>query len=153
MEIIDGKKVSAACREEIKQELTSLGKKVGLAVLLVGNDKASEIYVRNKENACKEVGIQSYPFIFDENADEQSIIQTIIACNQNPDIYGILVQLPLPERLDAAKILSYIDPKKDVDGFSRYQMGKLLLGEDCLVSCTPQGILQLLDAYHIPVAG
>ncbi len=153
MTIIDGKKVSAKIREELKKEVLSLHKKIDLAVILVGDNKASTIYVNNKEKACAEVGITSRPFILPEQTTEEDLRRIIEELNNDKDVYGILVQLPLPKHLNERKILSYIAPDKDVDGFSAYQMGKLLLGEDCLVSCTPQGIMRLLEEYDIPLEG
>lgn len=153
MKIIDGKLVSAAIRNDLKNEVAAMQKTIGLAVILVGDDPASCVYVKNKEKACAEVGVTSYKFAFPADSTEKEIEEKINELNAAPNINGILVQLPLPKHLNERKILSFIDPKKDVDGFSPYQIGKLLLGEDCLVSCTPQGIMQLLSYYDIPVAG
>lgn len=153
MKIIDGKLVSAAIRNDLKNEVAAMQKTIGLAVILVGDDPASCVYVKNKEKACAEVGVTSYKFTFPADSTEKEIEEKINELNADPNINGILVQLPLPKHLNERKILSFIDPKKDVDGFSPYQIGKLLLGEDCLVSCTPQGIMQLLSYYDIPVAG
>ena len=153
MKIIDGKLVSAAIRNDLKNEVAAMQKKIGLAVILVGDDPASCVYVKNKEKACAEVGVTSYKFTFPADSTEKEIEEKINELNADPNINGILVQLPLPKHLNERRILSFIDPKKDVDGFSPYQIGKLLLGEECLVSCTPQGIMQLLSYYDIPVAG
>ena len=153
MKIIDGKHVAASIRSQLHEEIASLPKKIGLAVILVGDDPASCVYVNNKEKACQEVGITSYKYTFPADTTEKELEATINELNKNNDINGILVQLPLPKGLDERRILGFIDPRKDVDGFSPYQIGKLLLGEDCLVSCTPQGIMQLLSYYNISVTG
>ncbi len=157
MVIIDGKKISASIRAELKDQITKIteqGKQIGLAVIIVGHDAASEVYVRNKIIACAETGITSYHYELDENVTETEVISLIRELNLNNDVYGILVQLPLPKHLNKDKILSAIDPKKDVDGFSAYQAGKLFLGErDALVSCTPKGIIELLKAYNVNVDG
>ncbi|MBO4539406.1 MAG: bifunctional methylenetetrahydrofolate dehydrogenase/methenyltetrahydrofolate cyclohydrolase FolD [Clostridia bacterium] len=153
MILIDGKKISDNIRQELTKEVKKLQKNVGLAVLIVGEDPASKVYVRNKEKACEQIGIKSYRYAFPAETTEEELKETITKLNQDPAVSGILVQLPLPKHLNERKILGFIAPEKDVDGFSPYQIGKLLLGEDCLVSCTPQGILRLLNAYNIPIAG
>ncbi len=153
MILIDGKKISDNIRQELTEEVKKLQKEVGLAVLIVGEDPASKVYVRNKEKACEQIGIKSYRYAFPAETTEQELKETITKLNRDPAVSGILVQLPLPKHLNERKILGFISPEKDVDGFSPYQIGKLLLGEDCLVSCTPQGILRLLKAYDIPIAG
>lgn len=153
MQLIDGKKISAELREKIKKQIKDHCISVGLAVILVGDDPASKVYVSNKEKACADVGIRSYRYLFDAAVEEKEILDKIRELNSDDSIHGILVQLPLPKHLNERKILNCIDPKKDVDGFSPYQIGKLLLGEDCLVSCTPQGIIRLLDAYDIDISG
>ena len=153
MILIDGKKISDNIRQELTEEVKKLQKEVGLAVLIVGEDPASKVYVRNKEKACEQIGIKSYRYAFPAETTEEELKETITKLNRDPAVSGILVQLPLPKHLNERKILGFITPEKDVDGFSPYQIGKLLLGEDCLVSCTPQGILRLLKAYDISIAG
>ncbi len=153
MQLIEGKVISDKIRNQLKEKIQKISKPIGLAVILVGDDPASKVYVRNKANACQQVGIQSYMYNFPADASEEEIATKIKELNENKDVYGILVQLPLPKHLNERKILDYISPKKDVDGFSPYQIGRLLLGEECLVSCTPQGILMLLDAYNIDITG
>ena len=153
MILIDGKKISDNIRQELTEEVKKLQKEVGLAVLIVGEDPASKVYVRNKEKACEQIGIKSYRYAFPAETTEEELKETITKLNRDPAVSGILVQLPLPKHLNERKILGFIAPEKDVDGFSPYQIGKLLLGEDCLVSCTPQGILRLLKAYDISIAG
>lgn len=156
MILIDGKKVAAELKSDLKKELEpfiAAGKTCGLAVIIVGEDPASKVYVRNKINSCREVGIKSFSYELPEDVSEKEIIDIIDKLNDDKDIYGILVQLPLPKHLDERKILSKIDPKKDVDGFSPYQTGKLLLGEKCFPSCTPSGVMQLLKYYSVPLSG
>ena len=154
--IINGKQISDNIRLEIKNQITklnNLGKQVGLAVIIVGNDPASEVYVRNKINACKETGILSYHYELPESTTQKEILDLIDSLNINPNIHGILVQLPLPKHLDKDIILNRIDVAKDVDGFSAYQSGKMFLGEPALISCTPKGIIELLKAYKIDIVG
>ncbi|MGN1042577.1 MAG: bifunctional methylenetetrahydrofolate dehydrogenase/methenyltetrahydrofolate cyclohydrolase FolD [Christensenellales bacterium] len=154
--IIDGKKVSSEIKMQLKEKVSALsasGKECGLAVIIVGDNPASRVYVRNKIASCAEIGIKSYHYELPENADAETVKGIIRELNGNKSVYGILVQLPLPQHLNEREILAVIDPKKDVDGFSSYQMGKLVLGEKCFLSCTPQGIMELLHAYDIPVEG
>ncbi|MBR1625281.1 MAG: bifunctional 5,10-methylenetetrahydrofolate dehydrogenase/5,10-methenyltetrahydrofolate cyclohydrolase, partial [Clostridia bacterium] len=156
MILIDGKEVSASIRNEIKQEVEKIhqnGKQIGLAVIIIGEDPASKIYVNNKVKACHETGITSYHYELPEDVSQEEILRLINTLNQNADVNGILVQLPIPKHLDKDVILTAIDPKKDVDGFSAYQSGKTFLGEKSLVSCTPQGIIALLKYYNIEISG
>ena len=155
MILIDGKEVSASIRNEIKQEVEKIhqnGKQIGLAVI-IGEDPASKIYVNNKVKACHETGIASYHYELPEDVSQEEVLRLINTLNQNADVNGILVQLPIPKHLDKDVILTAIDPKKDVDGFSAYQSGKTFLGEKSLVSCTPQGIIALLKYYNIEISG
>ena len=154
--LIDGKAVAAQVKQRLKteaEELAKKGKTCGLAVIIVGEDPASKIYVRNKIASCNEVGIQSFCYEFPANAQEEEIIERIVELNGDQNVDGILVQLPLPKHLNERKILSYIDVEKDVDGFSPQQIGKLLLGERCLPSCTPAGVMELLRAYDVQIEG
>ena len=156
MILIDGKEVSASIRNEIKQEVERIhqnGKQIGLAVIIIGEDPASKIYVNNKVKACHETGITSYHYELPEDVSQEEILRLINTLNQNADVNGILVQLPIPKHLDKDVILTAIDPKKDVDGFSAYQSGKTFLGEKSLISCTPQGIIALLKYYNIEISG
>lgn len=156
MILIDGKEVSASIRNEIKQEVEKIhqnGKQIGLAVIIIGEDPASKIYVNNKVKACHETGIKSYHYELPEDVSQEEVLRLINTLNQNADVNGILVQLPIPKHLDKDVILTAIDPKKDVDGFSAYQSGKTFLGEKSLVSCTPQGIIALLKYYNIEISG
>ncbi len=155
--IIDGKLVSSEIKKNIKDEVIKIsedyGKVPGLAVVMVGDNPASAVYVRNKEKACECTGIKSYLYQFPENTEEEVVVNLIHELNKNDNINGILVQLPLPKHLNENYILSQIDPNKDVDGFSAYQMGKLVLGFDALTACTPTGIMALLDFYNIDLDG
>ncbi len=156
MAIIDGKRVSDLIRDELKDEITKIneqGDTIRLAVIIVGNDPASEVYVRNKIKACEYVGIESLCYTFPENVSEKELLSLIDKLNKDESVYGILVQLPLPKHLNKEKILNQIDVCKDVDGFSAYQAGRLFLGENALVSCTPKGIIELLHRYNIDLEG
>lgn len=155
--IIDGKLVASEIRKGLKSEVDSIrteyDKVPGLAVIIVGNNPASEVYVRNKEKACAEIGIRSLRFSLLEDVSEKEILDIISELNSDPDVNGILVQLPLPKGLDENKILSAIDVNKDVDGFSAYQTGRLTLGQEALTSCTPTGIMELLKYYNVDLTG
>lgn len=152
--IIDGKALALSIREEIKNEIASFGdNKPGLAVILVGEDPASAVYVRNKEKACEEVGITSYSYRLPATATQVEVEDLVKNLAEDKKITGILVQLPLPRGLDESKILSLIPAEKDVDGFSSVNVGKMLLGEDCLVACTPHGIIKLIKYAGVDIAG
>lgn len=156
MQIIDGKALSAKYREKLKSEIQSLksrGITPGLAVILVGDDPGSQVYVRNKIKACEELGITGFECRYPADTDEKTVIAKIEELNENPDCDGILVQLPLPRHLDERKILSYIDVKKDVDGFSAYQAGLLCLGTPDLLPCTPHGVIELIKSTGVEIAG
>ncbi len=156
MQILDGKALSLKIREEVKKEVEELktnGITPGLAVILVGNDPASQTYVKMKAKACKMTGIYSITHEMPEDISEEEIIETIEMMNKNPNIDGILVQLPLPKHIDTTKILEVIDPKKDVDGFHPYNFGRLNQGLDSFVPCTPLGVMELLKEYNIDVKG
>ena len=154
--VIDGKKVAAQIKSQLNIEVEEFkrnGGECGLAVIIVGENPASKIYVRNKIASCVEVGIKSYHYELPEEVDEEEVINLIEELNENKEVYGILVQLPLPKKFNERRVLAAINPEKDVDGFSSYQMGKLVLGEECFPSCTPRGISELLHAYNIPLEG
>jgi len=163
-EIIDGKKIAAEIREEIRREVEGLketsGKVPGLAVVLVGNDPASEVYVRMKEKACRQAGIASFEHRLSARSAPDKLLQLIDGLNQDPRVNGILVQLPLPGQFEEGKIIEAISPEKDVDGFHPVNAGKLLLGEEGFLPCTPRGIMELLkrsgrlpDGKHVVVVG
>ncbi len=155
--VIDGKATAAAIRHELKEQVATelaKGKRApGLAVILVGDDPASQVYVRNKERACAEVGITSIPHILPSTTTQAELLNLIAKLNTQDDVDGILLQLPLPDGLDAQACLLAIDPKKDVDGFHPENVGKLSLGLPCFVSCTPAGVMELLERYNISPSG
>ena len=152
--ILDGKKVSEKILNQVKTNVESMDKKPHLAVILVGDNEASKIYVRNKQRAAEKVGIVSTVIEFSENISESELLDKINELNNNNDITGILVQLPLPAHIDKNKIIVAISPKKDVDGFTPENVGKLAIGlEPYFYPATPQGIIMLLDEYNIPIEG
>lgn len=154
---IDGKLVSQSIREEIKKETASLfasfSKVPKLAVILVGNNPASQTYVASKGKAAIECGFEYEDFILDENTSEKELIELVEKLNKDESINGILVQLPLPKHLNEEIVINTIIPEKDVDGFSPYNTGLIAIGEDCLKPCTPAGILELLKYYNISTVG
>ncbi|PKN31829.1 MAG: bifunctional methylenetetrahydrofolate dehydrogenase/methenyltetrahydrofolate cyclohydrolase FolD [Deltaproteobacteria bacterium HGW-Deltaproteobacteria-18] len=157
MHIIDGKKTAAIIRQELKDQVAVLtarhGRAPGLAVILVGGDPASQVYVRNKERACEDVGIISKGFRLPEDIPQAQLEDTIMFLNNDPSIDGLLLQLPLPKGLDSQRCLDLISPSKDVDGFHPVNMGRLALGLPCLRSCTPAGIMTLMERHGIDVSG
>lgn len=153
MTLLDGKLISAEIRGELREEVSRMQKKPGLAVVLVGNDPASEIYVKGKIRACEEVGIVSHTYRFSRNSLQEEVENLVSSLVKRNDIDGILVQLPLPEGLDSDRILQLIPPEKDVDGFSAVNLGKIALGENGVSACTPRGVMELLARYHIDVKG
>lgn len=156
MTILDGKSLSLKIQKNVKQEAELLRKNEitpGLAVILIGDDPASHAYVKMKEKACDETGIYSILHKMPSSISEEKILETIEMMNKNPNIDGILVQLPLPSHVDATKIIEAISYKKDVDGFHPYNVGRLVAGLDGFVPCTPLGVMKLLDEYNIDVKG
>ena len=155
---IDGKAFSQVILEKIREEHNQLkekyGKQAGLAVVIVGNNPASQVYVRNKMKACENVGFYSENIELDENISEEELLQEINKLNKNDRINGILVQLPLPSHINELKIIDRISPEKDVDGFHVANIGKMVIGDETgFLSCTPYGIMQLLEEYKIEIAG
>jgi len=157
MVLIDGKKISGQIRNRLAEEVQELNKKTGktpgLATVLVGDDPASAVYVRNKNKICGELGFQSFEQKLSADTSEEQLLQLVGELNSNKNIHGILVQLPLPDQIDSEKILQAIDPKKDVDGFHPVNVGKLVVGNALLTPCTPTGIIELLDHYDIEISG
>ena len=156
MELINGKELAKKIRGELKIEVDELRKKgiiPKLAVIMVGNDKASEVYVRNKSKACNEIGIEFEEFLLDSNIKQEELINLINELNARKDIHGILLQSPIPEHLNIREAFNTIDYAKDVDGFNPINVGKLSIGEDCFISCTPHGVVKMLEEYNIPVEG
>lgn len=156
MKILDGKAVSLKVKESVKvraEELKKFGVEPTLAVVLVGEDKASQTYVRAKEKACNEYGIKSVAHRLSENTTQNELLALINVLNLDDSIHGILVQLPLPKHIDTNVVLAAIDPQKDVDGFHAVNVGKLVSGLDGFVPCTPLGVMEILKEYGIEVAG
>ena len=154
--IIDGKQISKDIKEELKQEvaeLASQGRKCCLAVIQVGNDPASSVYVGNKKKACAYIGIESLAYELPEETTEEELLSLIEKLNADTQVHGILCQLPLPKHIDEDKVIKAISPKKDVDGFHPQNVGALVIGEQGFVSCTPAGIIQLLKRSNIEIEG
>ena len=156
MEITDGKELAGTIRTELKQEVENIKKKgvqPKLAVIMVGEDKASAVYVRNKSKACNEVGVEYEEFLLPTETTMDKLLGLIETLNQDTNIDGILLQSPIPKHLDIDEAFRAIDPGKDVDGFHPVNVGKLSLNQDCFVSCTPFGIIKMLETYHVPIEG
>lgn len=154
--IIDGKKISAEIKEELKQEVAKFkeqGKEAALAVIQVGNDPASSVYVRNKKRACEYIGIGSLSYELPEETSEEELLKLIADLNAKQEVSGILVQLPLPSHMDEDKVIRAIDSTKDVDGFHPQNVGALVIGQKGFVSCTPAGIIELLKRSGVEIAG
>lgn len=154
--IIDGKALALKLREEIAREAADLkdqGIVPGLAVVLVGTNPASQIYVKNKRSACEKVGIASFDYDLPENVAETDLINLITGLNSDPKIHGILVQLPLPSHINDRHALESIDPAKDIDGFHPINIGRLTIGEPCIRACTPAGCMYLIDSTGIDLIG
>lgn len=155
--IIDGKALASKLRIELAQKVDSYkaerGEQIGLAVVLVGEDPASQVYVRNKIKACEEVGIKSYAYYLDVMSSQSQVEELIRSLAEDTKVHGILVQLPLPAHLDANPILKLIPRAKDVDGFSAENLGRLCMNEECLVACTPGGVMQMFKDEGIELKG
>ncbi len=156
MQILDGKALAAKIRKKAADDVAALKNKgvtPGLAVVLVGDDPASHTYVKMKERACEETGIYSIVHKMPIDISEEKILETIAMMNQNPNIDGILIQLPLPAHIDTQKVLDAVSPDKDVDGFHPCNVGKLVLDINCFAPCTPLGVMKLIDEYDINPKG
>ena len=154
--IIDGKELSKKIRGQVKEEVEKLKLKgiyPKLAVIMVGEDEASKVYVRNKSKACNEVGIEYEEFILNENIEMQELLNLIRELNERQDIHGILLQSPIPKHLDIYKAFETIDFRKDVDGFNPINIGRLALNRQTFISCTPYGIMKILEEYKINLKG
>ena len=154
--LIDGKKISNQIKDELKDEVAALkeqGKQVTLAVIQVGEDPASTVYVGNKKKACAYIGIQSQAYELAETITEKELLELIDKLNGDEEVNGILVQLPLPEHINEDRVIRAIDPAKDVDGFHPQSVGQLSIGQKGFVSCTPAGIIQLLKRENIAIEG
>ena len=156
-EIIDGKLVSAKVREQIKLEVADFTKErgyaPGLAVILVGNNPASAVYVRNKHKACLDTGITSYQIELPEDTSEEELLSKIDELNRDSKVHGILVQLPLPKHISEEKVIGSISPDKDVDAFHPANVGKIMIGNYTFLPCTPAGVMELLSSYGVDVCG
>ena len=155
-QLIDGKKISQEIKDELRQtvsELKAQGKEGALAVIQVGSDPASSVYVRNKKRACEYIGIRSESYELPEQTSEDELLALIDRLNRDPKINGILCQLPVPAHMDEDKIIRAIDPAKDVDGFHAQNVGALVIGQQGFISCTPAGIIQLLKRSGVETAG
>ena len=155
-QILDGKQLAAQVRAEVKRKVEALarrGIRPGLAVILAGENPASRVYVRNKIRACEETGVRSSAVELPESVTESELLKRVRALNQDASVHGILVQLPLPKHVNAARVLEAVSPAKDVDGFHEANLGALLAGEPRLVPCTPAGVMRLLEHAAIPLAG
>lgn len=157
MNLIDGKKISTKFRKQLAKEIEQLkeefGKVPGLAVVLVGDNQASQTYVSSKEKACRSVGIYSESYQLPRDTNEEDLIKLIDSLNKKDMIHGILVQLPLPNHIDEKKIIERINPQKDVDGFHPINIGNLVIGDEGFISCTPYGIIKLLEEEGIDIEG
>lgn len=154
--IINGKELAAKIRLNLKEEVEKLKQEnifPKLAVIMVGNDKASEVYVRNKSKACNEIGIEFEEFLLPEETKREELLNLIQTLNERADVHGILLQSPIPKHLDIREAFNAIDYRKDVDGFHPINVGKLAIGEDSFVSCTPAGVMKMLKEYDIEVQG
>ena len=151
--LLDGKQLSKKIKKELKDEVSSLSIKPTLAIVLVGNNPASEIYVKNKLKSAKYCGINTSLIIFEETITQEKLISEIHNLNNNEIYHGIIVQLPLPKHINEQKIINAIDPKKDVDGFGILNKGKLFSGLNSIESATPKGIIRLLEEYNIEIKG
>lgn len=155
-EIISGKETAAKIRERLRKQIDQLresGYQPGLAVVIVGDDPASQVYVRNKEKACKEVGIAAQTFALPKETTQQELMALIDTLNARSDVHGILVQLPLPRHLDEHQVINAILPEKDVDAFHPVNVGKIMIGDFDYVPCTPAGVMALLEEAQIDVSG
>ena len=154
--ILDGKSLAAQIRADVKREVAALsqrGIRPGLAVILAGEDPASRVYVRNKVRACEETGVRSELFELPASVSEEALIDRVLALDDDEDVHGILVQLPLPKHIDAQKVLAAVSPTKDVDAFHALNLGALLEGHPRLLPCTPAGVMRLIDHAGVPLAG
>jgi len=154
--IIDGKKISSEIKDELKEKIAELslnGVQITLAVIQVGNDPASTVYVGNKKKACEYVGIRSLSYELPESTTQEELLELVSKLNEDSSVNGILVQLPLPRHIDEDTVIQTIDPNKDVDGFHPINVGKLSIGQRGIISCTPAGIIQLLKRSNISIEG
>lgn len=155
-EIISGKLVSEQVKNRVKAEAEKLkeqGVNIGLAVVIVGNDPASRVYVNSKKKACEYVGFNSYEYALDENITQQELLDLVEVLNNDRKVNGILVQLPLPKHIDENAIINAISPEKDVDAFHPFNVGKIMIGDFAFLPCTPAGVMELIDSTGVEIAG
>ena len=150
---MDGKEVSAAVKQQIADKVKCIGIKPGLAVIIVGDDPASRIYVNNKKKACEFCGFLSEEYSLAGDTSEQELLELIRQLNDREDIHGILCQLPLPKHIDEKAVISCISPEKDVDAFNDVNVGKIMIGNYSFLPCTPAGVMEMLDYYNIDITG
>jgi methylenetetrahydrofolate dehydrogenase (NADP+)/methenyltetrahydrofolate cyclohydrolase len=151
--ILDGKKTAESLIKKIAGEVAAINEDITLALIMVGKNPASQVYVRNKIKACDEAGIRVKDYFLDEKIPQKELLKIIAECNADPKIHGILVQLPLPSHLNESEIINAIDPLKDVDGLTIVNQGKLMVGSDAIAPATPKGVITLLQKYFIEIAG
>lgn len=151
--IIDGKAVSAAVKESVREEILRDGLDIGLAVVIVGNNQASRVYVNNKKKACEVCGIKSYEYALPEETTEEQLLELVDTLNADSKINGILVQLPLPKQINEEKIIEHISPLKDVDAFHAVNVGKIMIGNYAFLPCTPAGVMELIHSTGVDVCG
>lgn len=155
-ELMNGKTVSAAKRAELKERVSALnnqGVQVGLAVIIVGNNSASRVYVNNKKKGCEEIGVNSYEYALPEETTQEELLALIDELNNDSKVNGILCQLPLPAHIDEQAVINAINPEKDVDAFHPFNVGHIMIGDYTYLPCTPAGIMEILKFYNISVAG
>lgn len=152
-QIIDGKAVSARVKDEVRQEIEREGLEVGLAVVIVGNDPASRVYVNNKKKACEVCGIKSYEYALPEETTDEQLLELIDTLNADEKVNGILVQLPLPKHMNEEAVIARISPAKDVDAFSASNVGKIMIGDYAFLPCTPAGCMELIRSTGVDVSG
>lgn len=155
-ELMNGKTVSAAKRAELKERVVALnnqGVQVGLAVIIVGNNSASRVYVNNKKKGCEEIGVNSYEYALPEETTQEELLALIDELNNDSKVNGILCQLPLPSHIDEQAVINAINPEKDVDAFHPFNVGHIMIGDYTYLPCTPAGIMEILKFYNISVAG
>lgn len=153
MNIIDGKAVSLAVKERVRDEISEKGLKIGLAVVIAGNNQASRVYVNNKKKACEFCGITSYEYALPEETSEEELLELVDTLNKDVKINGILVQLPLPKQINEKKIIEHISPIKDVDAFHAVNVGKIMIGDYAFLPCTPAGVMELIHSTGTEVSG
>lgn len=154
--LIDGREIARQKKSYITEEVEKLKKEgiiPGLTVILVGNNPASRTYVTNKEKTCKDLGMHSELIELPEDVSEQELLEKVIELNENPNIHGILVQLPLPHHINEVKVIETISPEKDVDGFHPVNIGRMMTGQDAFLPCTPYGVMEMLDFINVDISG